>query len=341
MNTLIEHQGWAGDADKSCFIELIDSTNKKKKVPNYIPQLATIRSILTNCIDIHRSPSKSFLLALLKHCRNDEQEFTVKVLCSKEGMAVYTAEVMEKRVSIVDVLLKLDLKVPFTIILEHCSRLMPRPYSIASAVDRHPERIRLVFSWSPEQPGLTTSMLRDYINSSSDVPVSFYFRQATAFRLQKEDFDKSLLMIAPGVGVSPFLGMLDACQPLTDENTERLLFTSSRYKGKDDVFLHELGNYSKSEILTETFMTHTRSDKEKIHVQELMYNKCKDRIAHLLRDGANFKCFICGEGRVMVPQIETSLVKCMSDVWKISNEEAASYLRDMKSKQYLVIDQWF
>lgn len=339
VQKLIEHQDWVKQADMPFKIEFLPGSKKKKSLMFIPEQGSTIRKVLTNCIDFER-PSKLFLLALLKYCTDKEEaKQTLRMLCSKEMMAVYTQEILLKRVSIVTLLKQLNVKIPFSVLVEHSNRLLPRPYSIINGTTKKQGKIRLAFSWDSEKPGLTTSMLREYIITEDKFPLYFYIRQPTGFRLEVEDNSRPLIMIGPGLGVIPYLGMLEELSAsVSDTVSKRLLFTTWRNKGVDDVYLSELQQY---ELLSQLHFAYTRdTDQSKTYVQNLILSQKRTEVTRLLQD-PDTKVYICGEGKLMIPQIESSLVQCLRNDGRVSESDAQKMLKELKANKRIIVEQWF
>lgn len=339
VDHLIEQQGWTDRADNLFKIEFLEGCKKKIQ---FIPKEGcTIRRALIECIDLDKPPSKLFLLSLLNYCQDAETNTAVRAFCSKEMKAIYTKEIMEKRISIARFLIDLNIQIPFKVLVENASRLLPRPYSIISGSTNVPGRIRLAFSWNSEQPGLMTTMLRKYIIEEIKSPIHFYLRHPSDFRLNVQDEQHDLILIGPGLGVIPFLGIIDELKQ-TDSNSpklERFLYTSWRNKGVDDVFLKELTQTETISHLSYAYTRDNNNSEPKVYVQDLILRSKKD-VGPLLAS-SNTKIFICGEGMIMIPQIELSLIKCLSEHLQLPEEAAKEKLKEFKQQKRIVIEQWF
>lgn len=341
VQQLIEQQEWTSTADKPFRIEF-SKDSKKKKSLLFVPDSgSTMRKVLINCIDIHRPPSKMFLLAILRYCKDDQIQHQLKILCAKETMNLYNSEIMEKRVTIKQLLIELDIRIPFSVLVEHSTRLLPRPYSIVNGPSRNPNELRMIFSWHSSSPGVATTMLKKIITDQEEHnnQVYFYLRNPSPFRLEKDDVDKNVIMIGPGLGVVPFLGFLDELEYLRASSTKtRIIFTSWRQRGADDVIKGELQDYS---LLNELLYAYTRDgDSEKMYVQDLILSRKKSEVANLLLE-SNTKLFICGEGKVMIPQIEKAIVSCIADHLQL--DSAGEDFKNIwkMAKEKIVIEQWF
>lgn len=341
VDALIQHQQWPSP-DSPFEIEY-QPQSKKKKSLQFLPDKGiSIRKCLLECIDLMKPPSKTFLLAILKFCASEDSANILKTLCAKETMSKYNSEVMEKRITTANLLKGLDIKIPFCTFLEHSTRLLPRPYSIISSSCRSPGRVRLAFSWDADHPGVTTSMLRRIINEGCNTAVYFYVRTKTVFRLEPDDTQKNLIMIGPGLGVIPYLGMVSELEyrAQTEPNSRptRILFTTWRNEGVDDVFRKE---FETSSILDELHFSYTRHGIEpqrKEYVQSLIVNRRKEEIGKLLQIG-NTKVFVCGEGKLMIPQIEESVLECLNST--SSSADNRLLLDEMKKTGRIAIEKWF
>lgn len=77
-----------------------------------------------------------------------------------------------------------------------------------------------------------------------------------------------------------------------------------------------------------------------MYVQDLIKDKFKTEMANLLTQ-TSAKIFICGESKIMIPQIELALAKCLESELNITESEAQEKIRDLKTMQRIVVEQWF
>lgn len=341
VDQLIAHQGWESQADVPFEITFLPGSKKAKSL-QYIPTRgSTLRRVLLDCIDLDKPPSKLFLLSIIKYCPTEDAVKTVRLLCAKEMMTVYAKEVMENRVSVAAFLIRMDIQIPFSVLLENTQRLLPRPYSIINSPSKT-SGIRIAFSWDSELPGLTTTMLRSYIcEESTRDPIYFYFRKPTSFRLDDNDMEKNLILIGPGLGVVPYIGMLEEVEarPVVAGKL-RLIFTSWRNQGVDDVFRNELLSFKSPKLHFANTRDNDKDQPPKHYVQDMIIS-LKEELAPLLDDACPSKVFICGESKVMIPQIEKSLVQCLMEELKITEGDAQKKIKELKEQQKIVIEQWF
>lgn len=207
---------------------------KPPKIPVYLPtSKTTIYKILQESLDLHAIPKKAFIGALLKSgCVKDSDEIrALEILCSREGAAVYTNEILQKQKTFLD-LIKDFPSLSFScdtigVLLEQLPRLMPRPYSIASSplnktdafienvetCESNTTELKVIFSVD-HPAGITTKYLeklvRQQLKSEAVEPlVDLYLRKTNNFRLIDSDFSTPIIMIAAGTGIAPFLGFLE------------------------------------------------------------------------------------------------------------------------------------
>lgn len=349
---------------------------KVPKLPIHLPTGQTsIYKLFQEAIDLHAFPKKAFLWALVNYnFLNDTTERRyLEILASREGSSLYTAEILQKQTTFYTLLTQLQ-SWCFTIenisvLFEHLPRLMPRPYSISNSplaiqtlddYDRQSTILKFIFSLN-NPPGITTRMLQQLIFkyevertlklNISDQFVSVYGRQCNRFQLTDEDLDRSIIMIAIGTGVAPFIGFLEHIQEQKKrkhlkKSPPTWLIFGCKYKNKQlcGNQLHEFIKNGTLSKFNECFSKESNPTAK--YVQDCVRMEAIELFNMLIGNGdgdgdncSSGKIFICGNKQMSMDvrcAIEESLVKtnrcsAIEDAKQIINEfvKSGRYIEDI------------
>lgn len=278
---------------------------------------------------------------------NNDEKRILDILCSQEGKLDYENLFIKLEKNLIDILQELaSCTPPISVLVEHLTRLMPRPYSIASSPLGNANKIRIVFSMHEKKDhGVTTTYLQNLLeNSYSDKYLKFYIRTPTKFRFI-ENTNKNVIMIGPGTGISPFLGFLEHRNLLSKRNPEILssswwLFTGNRYFQKNFLYSNILNEYKNAGVLTKFFCAFSRDNDSKFkYVQDLIRNVTNEFSELFMND--NTIVFLCGEGKKMLPDIENEIVKCLMIYKKLPEDECRNIIVNRKNNRQYIEDIWF
>lgn len=323
------------------------SAGSKKKLPNFLPQHTSIRRCLRECLDLHSIPKKLFLRSLMEYLMDDDEKRILAILCSKEGAVEYSEGIVNVGMVFLDIvqMFRSWNNIPFHVLLEHLPRLLPRPYSIANSPLKDQHSLKVWFSLN-DPPGVTTKMLQTMIREvERDVNqlVPIYLRQSNAFSYTRNEMNDPVILIATGVGVSPFLGFLEHREEILklekrDQLANATLLFGCRYENESlckDILRHHLRIGSLND-LTEAF---SRDDSaEYKYVQDQIKLNKSSIVSALLKD--NCRIFVCGSGN-MVQDVKKSIQNCLVDGSVYSNtDDAVDFIQKLiKDKRYIE-DTW-
>lgn len=349
---------------------------KNAKLPIYLlAENCSIRKILKDSLDFHCVPKKLFLLSLINYIDDPIEQKFFKLLCSKEGTSIYTKEILDKRITFLELIENIQTcRPPFHILLEHLPRLMPRVYSIANWQQQQPQHsnqhqnlLKIVFSINYKNPGITTSMLKQYIDISSTTTtddeklanknlIYFYFRINNKFQynyLEMKNSINSIIMIATGTGIAPFLSFLEyrkhyqLCEQQQNEvnskNTAWLIY-GCRYKLKNYLYSDSLQQYLTSNVLTELSTafskdsTSTNSpDDHCKYVQHHIEKDSKKFMDHYRME--NCRIYICGNAE-MIRDLNKTIVNLLATTEQCSIEDAQLLFTKKKLNGNYIEDVW-
>ncbi|XP_029710058.2 methionine synthase reductase-like [Aedes albopictus] len=342
VNDLLKHLELESSGSLSLRVTVDPSTKKKAaKLPPHVPSTIQITKLFKECLDLRAIPKKLFLRALLDHTTDDAEKQFISLLCSKDGHA-YDDIILEPRMGLVALIKHIpSCKPPLSVLIEHLPRLMPRPYSIANYHDGPGQvgSLRIIFSLNEESPGLTTTMLKEHCISKN--PVFLYFRKSTRFAYADEDMKSDVVMIGAGTGVAPYLSFLEKRRKSSNPSSlgNAWLFAGFRYEHSSYICREELERYTRDLVLNNLSVAFSRDRETKFpHVQDLLEDN-KEALVRLLCE-SSCKFYVCGDGKLMLPQIERKFAEIISTVQGIGQGEAEEFLGELKKPDRYVEDIW-
>ncbi|KAI8129491.1 hypothetical protein FF38_00574 [Lucilia cuprina] len=331
-------------ADTICSVEISKlCTKKSAKVPTFIPKTTTPREILRDCLNLKTILKKTFIRSLAEYCTDTEEIKFLKSLSSKEGTAFYNTLVMEKGLTLSD-LLKFcpSCKPPFSLIVEHLSRLLPRPYSIVNSPLKSKEEIKIIFSILKTKPGVTTKMLEEKCTNEC-ASVMMYLREPNYFRYTEENYEQNQILIAIGTGLAPFLGFLQHKEHLMLKENKTNPGTTWLFVGatSEQAILQrdQLLQWQSYNVLNNLSESYSRIPTARFqYVQESLESNAQELVELLMKPDTII--YLCADGGEISKSIEKSLQNILSKELTISAEESIAMMKDFKVKRKYREDIW-
>lgn len=373
VNKILDHNAeLKAKSELPIILKLIESssiTKKPPKIPIHLPRTTTsIYKLLKEAIDLNAIPKKGLLAALAKcNCISDpEEKRYLEILASREGAAIYVTEILQKQtpfIRLLDELKSISFSVKSIVVLfEHLPRLMPRPYSIASSAlatkslpeyDPHSTLLKIIFSVN-DPPGITSCMLERLIfkfqvdrtlrTDSNEDKVNMYFRETNRFRLNDDDFDRPLILIAIGTGVAPFIGFLEHRREQMRKLDRRPGHTWLLFGCRHEAYQlcrSELKEFSACGVLnhlTGTFSRDIDANAAK-YVQDGIKMEAEDFVNYFAAKNGT-KTFVCGS-RKMTHDVRCTIEECLAKVNKINVIDAKAFVDELGKNGRYIEDVWF
>lgn len=335
---IIERLGLKEKSDMKFELEC-DCSKKGAKLPIFVPKRYTIRKTIKECLDLYCVPKKLFLRHLASFTSDSEESNCLNYLSSPQGKADYQKLFLESSKNLLNLLKTFKTcQPPFSILLEHLTRLMPRPYSIASSPLIDPHQLRIIFSVTG---GVTSKYLELLCSepTNSDQTVGIYFRPRNSFRYSTIAVAETIIMIAAGSAISPFIGMIEHAAAL--KSPVRIwLITGCRYRDRNNLYHDLLQSWVESGViwkLSQAFSRGNAGDEIHKYARDHIRTKC-DEFAELFIE-QNATVMVCGNSETMVPDTLETIAWSLVNK-KMTKEDAFAFIEKAKTENRYLEDKW-
>eukprot|EP01060_Flectonema_neradi_P012064 TRINITY_DN1899_c0_g2_i1.p1 TRINITY_DN1899_c0_g2~~TRINITY_DN1899_c0_g2_i1.p1 ORF type:complete len:1173 (+),score=231.07 TRINITY_DN1899_c0_g2_i1:139-3519(+) len=187
----------------------------KRPIYDVIRFPLTNRQVLLRHVDlvIRKMETLRFLAA---HCK-EKQDRDILAEWSTSSK-LFRDRVLNRKLTLCDILSRFDsCQADFKSVIEACSVLQPRYYSVASAREVNPHLLDFCFHMVTHRvgdkkiPGVCTSwmesLLKHRFQNTSDIAIPIFLKTTPEFSVP-EDLSHPVIMIGPGAGVAPFVSFL-------------------------------------------------------------------------------------------------------------------------------------
>ncbi|CAL7941894.1 unnamed protein product [Xylocopa violacea] len=326
----------------------LTNTDEESTKKHPFPCPTSYRTALTHYLDITSNPRTHILKELAEYCSdpNDKEKLKLMTSTTAEGKAAYQQWVVQENRNIVHILEDIpSLKPALDHLCELLPRLQCRYYSISSSPKLHPTTIHItavVIEYKTPtgriNKGVTTSWLKEKhpTDPPSYVPI---FVRKSQFRLPTRT-SIPIIMVGPGTGIAPFRAFIqerDLARKEGKEVGDTVLYFGCRRANEDFLYKDELEEYVKNG----TLVLHTafsREQSQKVYVTHLLENN-KDELWRIIGEQKGH-IYVCGDAKNMARDVHNILLKVVMEKGKMSELDAADYIKKMDSQKRYSSDVW-
>jgi len=213
--------------------------------------------------------------------------------------------------------------------------LQHRAYSISSSPKAHEGEVHLTVAavrWTYDRRphmGVCSTFLADQAAVGQEAGI--FMTPNKSFRVPADN-DAPMIMVGPGTGIAPFRAFLEERQA-REAKGKNWLFFGDQHRESDFIYEAEIGEMSKSGLLSRLDLAFSRDQAEKVYVQDRMRQNGK-ALFGWLQDGGHF--YVCGDALRMARDVDAALAEIIQTEGGMSVEDAEDYVKNLKrEKRYL------
>ncbi|CAI6336944.1 unnamed protein product [Periconia digitata] len=353
VNEFIAVMKWTSIADVPLkFVPTTPSTSPSSRLP--LPNMQatttfTLRSLLTNHLDIMSIPRRSFF-AQLAHFTTDEfQRDRLIEFTDPEYIDELYDYTTRPRRSILEVLQEFEsVKVPWERLCSIVPAMRGRQFSIASAdlpltsalhtsqtsIDLLIAIVKYRTVIKKIRQGVCTRYIAS-LRPGQEITVSL---SKGGLGVTKKEMDRPVVMIGPGTGVAPMRSLIHQRdfwrQESENENLAKdMLIFGCRNADSDYFFRDEWSQLKKKGVPLEVYTAFSRDQLQKVYVQDLV----RQQSAGIYRALGQLSgiVYLCGSSGKMPQAVREALIEVFQKEASMPREDAEAYLVNMeKSGRY-------
>jgi cytochrome P450/NADPH-cytochrome P450 reductase len=284
--------------------------------------------ILANYVELGQPATRVQLGQLARATRCPPDRKALEALSRPDA---YEAEVLSKRISVLDLLERFPAcELSLGAFLAALPPMRARQYSISSSPLRDPTRCSLTVAVL-DRPALAGGHRRMGVASTYLAGLEKGARLSVAVRPSQAAFHPPqdpavpIIMVCAGAGIAPFHGFLQerAIQKAGGREVgPALLFFGVDHPWVDYLYKDELAAWQEQGVVVVHPAFSEAPDGEVSYVQHRVW-QCRDAVAALFRRGATV--FVCGDGARMAPAVRATFVRIYQDALGVSADEAEAW----------------
>jgi cytochrome P450 / NADPH-cytochrome P450 reductase len=334
------------DLPADALIRIRNNSSGKTFLPVDRPVSAS--ALLSSYVDLQAVAKRSEIQVLAEYteCPPEKEKLLALGGDDPDSVARYREEILEKNVSLIDLLEEFrSCELPFNIYLELLPLLKPRYYSISSSPLLDPKTCSITVGVvdAPARSGrgryhgvCSYYLARQPVGS---VVEGFVRPPSTPF-VPPEDPSTPMIMVAAGTGLAPFRGFLQE-RSVTKEQGKQVgpssLFFGCRHPEQDYIYQNELDEFAQ-EGLTDLECAFSRLEGQpKMYVQNRIEAQADD-VWPRIQEGAII--YLCGDAGRMAPDVEKAFVALYQEKTGASEEDAQAWMEELKASTRYRVDVW-
>lgn len=320
----------------------------------------TLRTLLTNHIDLRAIPRRSFFTKIINLTQDQMQKDRLRELTSPEFIDELYDYTSRPRRSILEVLQEFDsVQIPWQWATNILPELRGRQFSIASGGQQKYssggrtrfELLVAIVKYKTVIKRLREGVCTRYLASlplGMQIQVTF---QKGGLGITRKHISRPVVLVGPGTGVAPIRALLWErlywkeelmTTPANgkDENREigeSVLFFGNR-KRDADFFFQDEWTYLESNIPLKVFKAFSRDQDKKIYVQDLIKQQSELVFELLYKSGGIM--YVCGSSGKMPRSVRGSVVDIFKEVGGMDHLEAEGCLQKMEREGRYKQETW-
>lgn len=289
--------------------------------------------VLSNYVELAQPATRAQIGQLVAATTCPPENQALERLAAEE---VHAAEVLDKRVSVLDLVERTgSCGVTFAQFLAMLPLLRARQYSISSSplADEAEASLTIAVVDAPSMSGQGR-----FLGVASTFLASLQpgDRVAVAVRPSQSGFHPpadpktAMVMVCAGTGVAPFRGFLQerAAQKAAGREVGRsLLFFGVDHPDIDYLYRDEFAAWEADGVVEMRPAFSSRPDGDVMFVQHRVW-KDRAEVAQLFREGAQF--FVCGDGKHMAPAVRETFIRIYQKATQIDDAGANAWADRME-----------
>lgn len=314
-----------------------------EKEASHLPldQPIPIKELLASHVELQEPATRTQLRELAAHTVCPPHRVELEQMAGE----AYQDAILKKRVTMLDLLDQYEAcELPFVHFLALLPGLKPRYYSISSSPKVEEEKVSITVAvvkgkaWNGrgEYAGVASTYLCG-LKEGEEVACFLHEAQA-GFQLPPSS-ELPMIMIGPGTGIAPFRGFVQAREVWQKEGKplgEAHLYFGCRHPHEDDLYFEEMQLAAQKGVV-HIHRAYSRYNEQKIYVQHLL-KEDGGTLIKLLDQGAYL--YVCGDGKVMAPDVEATLIDLYQQEKQCSKEVAENWLTTLANNNRYVKDVW-
>ncbi|KAJ1653361.1 hypothetical protein IWQ61_006503 [Dispira simplex] len=380
--------GLANKADAVINVESLDEISGKK-LPFPVP--TTYRTVLRHSLDIVSPPSRQFFETLVAYAKSDVAKQWLDNMASDK--VAYAQQVHDVRLTVGEVLALVQSQesaqgiaseerytIPFALLLDEFTRILPRYYSISSSSLLSPDKVHLtavVLRYQPRPTldrkvyGVCTNYFqaihqytsRDLLLDPNEDPSTVFgdypyllrpdaatgeFEFATFIRRSNFKLPPSpstpIIMIGPGTGVAPFRGFVMERAHVAQTNPEEKIGATLLFYGcrsQSQDFLYADEWPQYFKHLPAPSQILCAFSRDQPHKVYVQHLlKQQQELVWKLLSEENAYIYICGDARHMARDVNRVFVEIAAEVGGLEAQPAVNYVKNLRGQGRYQEDVW-
>ncbi|KAF6749571.1 hypothetical protein DFP72DRAFT_539431 [Ephemerocybe angulata] len=338
VQSFLEIVNWLDKADTPFIIR---RHAEDQSLPDFLPEVSTLRTIFTRYLDFNAVPRRNFF-QYMRYFTEDELE-TEKLddFLSPEGSDELYEYCQKVRRTIKEVLTEFrHVHIPIDYIFDVFPPLRPRHFSIASSIQKHPHQAHLCVAIVKYRTKLkiprrgVCSTYLSQLQIGDTLRIGFL---KGLIRLPPDD-STPVICVGPGTGVAPMRALIE--ERVHRGATANTLYFGCRSEAKDQHYGDEWRRMADagSLVYRTAFSRDGPEGVRRTYVQDRISEDAQ-RVWELVGEQQAW-IYISGSSNKMPKAVKEAIAKAVQDYGGYSEEEANDYVNNMVKQGRLMEECW-